>query len=81
MVNLLAVNRSASQSSTAGLFAAWKAYDNTPRCSSTTESIAPWWKVDLGDMYTVHDVLVERCQLHPTIWREGSEYIYLLLKV
>ena len=80
MVNLLEANRSTSQSSTAGLLAAWMA-QTSHRCSSTTESIDPWWKVDLGDMYTVHDVVVERCQRHPTTMRAGCEYIYLLLKV
>ena len=68
LVNL-AANRQASQSSTASLDVASNALngkvDGThPHgvCSHTTESTNPWWKVDLGRMYAVHDVAITTCK-------------------
>ena len=58
----LAANRSASQSSTAGSQVASNALDSRDVCSRTKQSTAPWWKVDLGDVYTVHDVVVATCK-------------------
>lgn len=68
LVNV-AVGRPATQSSTSGLAPAFYAVDgiaitNGPhaRCSCTTNSENPWWKVDLISTYRVDDVAVIPCR-------------------